>query len=55
MRDTKIISLYKNEGGRTDGNNCRGISLISIVGKVFARGVLGRLQALADRLYPESQ
>ncbi|PIK34997.1 putative RNA-directed DNA polymerase from mobile element jockey-like [Apostichopus japonicus] len=35
--------------------NYRGISLLSIVGKVFARVVLARLQVLADRVYPESQ
>ena len=28
---------------------------MSIVGKVFARVLLTRLQALADRVYPESQ
>jgi len=55
MRDAKIITLYKNKGDRSDCNNYRGISLLSIVGKVFARVVLGRLQALADRVYPESQ
>ncbi|XP_018020632.1 uncharacterized protein LOC108676996 [Hyalella azteca] len=55
MRDAKIITLYKNIGDRSDCNNYRGISLLSIVGKVFARVVLGRLQALADRVYPESQ
>lgn len=38
-----------------DCNNYRGISLLSIVGKVFARVILIRLQKLADRVYPESQ
>ncbi|XP_018013086.1 uncharacterized protein LOC108670145 [Hyalella azteca] len=55
MRNAKIITLYKNKGDRSDCNNYRGISLLSIVGKVFARVVLGHLQALADRVYPESQ
>ncbi|XP_018022180.1 uncharacterized protein LOC108678311 [Hyalella azteca] len=55
MRDSKIITLYKNKGDRSDCNNYRGISLLSMVGKVFARVVLGRLQALADLVYPESQ
>ena len=31
------------------------VSLLSIVGKVYARVILGRLQKLADRVYPESQ
>ena len=55
MRDANIVTLYKNKGDRSDCNNYRGISLLSIVGKVFARVVLCRLQALASRVYPESQ
>ena len=55
MRDAKIITLYKNKGDRSDCNNYRGISLLSIVGKAFARVALTRLQSLAERVYPESQ
>ncbi|KAI8491362.1 hypothetical protein Bbelb_309950 [Branchiostoma belcheri] len=50
-----IITLYKNKGDRSDCNSYRGISLLSIVGKVFAKVVLSRLQVLANRVYPESQ
>ena len=55
MRDAKIVTLYKNKGDRSDCNNFRGISLLSITGKVFARVVLNRLQKLAEKVYPESQ
>jgi exonuclease III len=55
MRDAKIITLYKNKGERSDCNNYRGISLLCIVGKVFARVILTRLQTLAENIYPESQ
>ena len=55
MRDSKIITIYKNKGERSDCNNYRGISLLSIVGKSFARVLLNRLQGLADRVYPEAQ
>ena len=55
MRDAKIVTLYKNKGDKSDCNNYRGISLLSIVGKVFAKIVLNRLQKLGDRVYPESQ
>lgn len=55
MRDRNIATLYKNKRDRSDCNNYRGISLLSIVGKVFARVVLNRLQKLAVRVYPESQ
>ena len=53
-RDYKIITIYKNKGERNDCNNYRGISLCSIVGKVFNRVTLMRLQKLAERIYPES-
>jgi len=55
MRDTLIVALYKNKGDRRDCNNYRGISLLSVVEKVFARAVLSSLQKIADRVYPESQ
>ena len=55
MRDANIVTLYKNKGDRSDCNNYRSISLLSIVGKAFARVLLKRLQLLADRIYPESQ
>ena len=55
MRNAKIITLYKTKGDRSNCNNYGGISLLSIIGKVFARVVLVRLQVLAERIYPESQ
>ena len=50
MRDANIITLYKNKGDRSDCNNYRGISLLSIVGKTFAPVVLNRLQLFAERV-----
>ena len=55
MRDATIVTLYKNKGDHSDWNNYRDISLLSIVGKAFARVLLIRLQKLASRVYPESQ
>ena len=55
MRDAKIVTLYKNKGDKGDCNNYRGISLLSITGKAFARVILCRLQRLAERVLPESQ
>ena len=49
------MTLYKNKGDRCDCNIYHGISLLSIVSKLFARNALHRLQILADRIYPESQ
>ena len=55
MRDAKITTLYKNKGDRSDCNNYRGISLLSIVGKIFARVILSKLQFLGTMVYPEAQ
>ena len=55
MRDANIVTLYKNKGDRSHCNNYRGISLLNVVGKVFARVALQRLQQVAERVYPESQ
>ena len=55
MQGCSIVTLCKNKGDCSDCNNCRGISLLSIVGKVFARLALNRLKKLDDRVYPESQ
>ena len=55
QRDTKIITLYMNKGDRRDCNNYRGISLLRIAGKVFARLLLPRVRQIADRILPESQ
>ena len=55
MRNANIITLYKNKGDFSDCNNYRGISILSIVGKLFARIILRRLQVLEERIYPESQ
>jgi len=55
FRDTNIITLYKDKGGRRDCNNYRGISLLCIAGKVFARLLLPRVRQIADRILPESQ
>ena len=55
MRDAKIITTYKKKGERTDCNSYRGIFLLSVVSKMFARVILVRLQQLAERVYPESQ
>ena len=55
MRDANIVTLYTHKGDRSDCNNYWGISLLSVVGKVFARVALKKLQILAERTLPESQ
>ena len=55
MRDANIVTLYKNKGDSGDCNNYRGISLLDIIGKLFAKVVLMKLRVLDERIYPESQ
>lgn len=55
-KDASIIHLYKRKGNRQDCNNHRGISLLSIAGKILARLLLNRLtKHLNQGLLPESQ
>ena len=43
LRDTVIVSLYKNKGDKLDFSNYQGITLVSIAGTTLARVLLNRL------------
>ena len=54
-RDAILVSLYK-KGSKSDCSNFRGISLLSIVGKLFSRIILNRLvRTIVNGILPESQ
>ena len=55
FRDALIVSLYKNKGSKSDCGNYRGISLLSIAGKIFARVMLNRLITVSEQNLPEAQ
>nr|KAG5705334.1 hypothetical protein BaRGS_011106 [Batillaria attramentaria] len=55
FRDALIVSLYKNKGSKADCGNYRGISLLSIAGKIFARVILNRLIDVSELNLPEAQ
>ncbi|KAJ2950085.1 hypothetical protein O0L34_g11426 [Tuta absoluta] len=52
---SRISALYKNKGDRSDCNSYRGISLLSVPGKAFARVLLNRLKDLSEKILPETQ
>lgn len=53
-KDAQLVTIFK-KGDRRLCGNYRGISLLSIPGKVFARVLLNRLTSHAESLLPESQ
>nr|VZI43364.1 unnamed protein product [Spirometra erinaceieuropaei] len=56
FKDANIVPLYKRKGNRQVCDNHRGISLLNIGGKIFARILLNRLNNhLEQGLLPESQ
>ncbi|BHF70635.1 hypothetical protein SprV_0301368800 [Sparganum proliferum] len=56
FKDATIMHLYKRKGNRQVCDHHRGISLLNIAGKIFARILLNRLNYhLEQGLLPESQ
>ncbi|CAI9730528.1 Hypothetical predicted protein [Octopus vulgaris] len=56
FKDAAIQHLYENKGNRSVCDNRRGISLLSIAGKILARLVLDRIiKHVVNDIYPESQ
>jgi hypothetical protein len=53
-KDAQLVTIFK-KGDRRLCGNYRGISLLSIPGKVFARILLNRLQTHAESFLPETQ
>jgi len=53
-KDALLVTIFK-KGDRRECGNYRGISLLSIAGKILARILLNRLQIVAEIILPESQ
>ena len=50
-----IVPIYKGKGDRCDCKNYRGISLLSIPGKVYGRILIERVRSLTEELIGEEQ
>lgn len=53
-KDAVVVPIPK-KGNLQMCDNWRGISLLDVVGKVFARIIQERLQTIAEHILPESQ
>ena len=52
-RSAKVVTLFKGKGARSDPNNYRGIFLLEVTGKVFARIIVNRMTpVMEERLDP---
>ena len=54
LKDAMIITIFK-ESDRADCGNVRGISLLSVAGKILAKVLLNRLQPLSESILHETQ
>ena len=54
LKDASIVTIFKN-GSRTACGNYRGISLLSVAGKIVVKVLLNRLQPLSESIIPETQ
>lgn len=55
FKDVVIVTIYKKKGLRSERGNHRGISLLSIAGKIVAKIILNRIKIIAEKVLPESQ
>ncbi|KAL8584674.1 hypothetical protein ACOMHN_002403 [Nucella lapillus] len=56
LKDARIVHLYKGKGDKSSCDNYRGISRLSIAGKILSKVILNRLNThLLDETVPESQ
>ena len=55
-KESIIVSIHKNKGDKSVCGNSRGISLLAVAGKVYAKVMLTRLvQHVSEEILPETQ
>ena len=54
-RSAVIVPLYKDKGERTECKNYRGISLLSVVGKIYAGIIVDRVRRVTEGLIDDEQ
>ncbi len=54
-RKAIIVPLYKGKGNRKECNNYRGISLLSVPGKIYGRILNERMMKITDKIVGDKQ
>ena len=54
LKDASMVTIFK-KGSRTECGNYRGISMLSVAGKILAKVLLNRLQPLSESIIPETE
>ena len=54
-RSTVIVPLYKGKGERTECSNYKGISLLSVVGKIYIGILVDRIRKVTEGLIDDEQ
>ena len=54
-RDAIFVTIFKKKGDSTVCGNYRGISLLSVAGKIFAKLLLNRINDTVEKILPEAQ
>ena len=55
FKDATIVTIYKRKGDRAEFGKNRGITFLSIAGKLLAKNLQFWLQTLTEDILPESQ
>ena len=50
-----IVPLYKGKGERTECSNCRGMSLLSVVRKIYAGILVNKVLKMTESLIDDNQ
>ena len=50
-----IVPLYKDKGERTECKSYRGISMLNVVGKIYAGILVGRVLKVTEGLIDDEQ
>lgn len=54
-KDALIVTIYKKKDDLSECGNHRGISFLSVAGKIIAKILLNRLKIISEEVLPESQ